>query len=282
MKLQQALTQQQDRLKDAGIDDYVLDVRLLFCHALKCERVDLLSKPDRILDSNEMTIIETLIARRCNHEPVARIIGSREFWGLSFDLNEATLDPRPDSETLIEAVLAQADKTVPLRILDLGTGTGCLLLALLSSLEQATGLGVDISARAVEQARSNADKLGLSSRVIFQEGSWLDTVTGAFDIIVSNPPYIPSFTIETLAPEVKDYDPSLALDGGADGLDPYRHLIPLLPSRLKTNGFVALEVGQHQAVDVCSLLQKNGLTDVQIYADLNNIPRTICARCNRV
>ena len=267
------------RLVNAGIENADLDIRLLICHVLKLERIQLINQMERSLDAAEINRLSILIECRARHTSVARILGAREFWGLAFGLNEATLEPRPDSETLIEATL----KLTPnhqelLRVLDLGTGTGCLLLSLLHELPQATGLGIDLAPRAVEQAKLNADALGLSARATFNTGSWLDGVQGAFDIIISNPPYIRHADIATLMPEVREHDPMLALDGGDDGLAPYLHLIPQLKKFLSPNGLVVFEVGYDQAEQVRDMLQQAGFTQTDIHKDLGGIERCVTGR----
>lgn len=279
MRLQNALLSSQSRLTQAGIDNASLDTRLLIAHALGCDRAALLTQSERTLTADEQKKIEALIARRGQREPVARILGLREFWGLPFGLNEATLEPRPDSETLIEAALEKTKATgAPHAILDLGTGTGCLLLALLHEWPHATGLGIDKAPRAVEQATLNAQRLGLEAHATFQGGDWLSGITQRFDMIVSNPPYIPSADIAALSPEVRDFDPLVALDGGADGLGPYRLLIPQLAAHLTPSGLVFFEVGIGQADDVAALLHAHGFTEVESVKDLGGIARVVCGR----
>ena len=187
------------------------------------------------------------------------------------------MEPRPDSETLVETALKHLRaKTAP-RLLDLGTGTGCLLLALLHEIPDATGLGIDAAPRAVEQASINALNLGLSARAHFREGNWLQGITETFDAILSNPPYIPSAVIPTLMSDVCHYDPMLALDGGADGLDVYRLLIPQMPRLLKPDGFVIFEVGIGQTDDVVNLCSKAGLVRVSKHLDFGGIERCVIA-----
>jgi release factor glutamine methyltransferase len=229
---------------------------------------------ERHLTEEEAREIQVLIERRCNHEPVSRILGLREFWGLPFALNEATLDPRADSETLIETSVRLCSSP-PKRILDLGTGTGCLLLALLHEYPQTTGLGIDISPRAVEQAQQNAEQLDLSTQAKFMVNNWLENIVEKFDLIISNPPYIASTDIPHLMPEVKDFDPMLALDGGEDGLAPYRFLIPQLPNYLNAGGIAVFEIGQGQAAEVSSLFRKTGFSGVAAHNDLGDIKRCI-------
>ncbi len=268
------LSAAQNRLAAAGVDNPALDARLLIAAALELDRVQLLTQNERTLTDKEEKKIEALISRRESREPVARILGLREFWGLLFGLNEATLEPRPDSEMLVETALSFI-KTRPSRLLDLGTGTGCLLLSLLHEWPEATGLGIDLAPRAIEQAQENAHRLGLEKRAAFRTGNWLEGLAETFDLIVSNPPYIPAGDIETLAPEVRQYDPLLALDGGKDGLAPYRYLIPLLPAFLNPNGSVFFEIGIGQAEAVASLLKETGFTDIFTKPDLGGIDRCV-------
>lgn len=268
------------KLKAAGIDNPGFDARILAAHALGFDRAQMLSAAGQPVDAKNLKSLEALIARRAKREPVARILGEREFWSLPFGLNEATLEPRPDSETLVEAVLKKLvlrqQNTAP-RILDLGTGTGCLLLSLLHELPEATGLGVDIAPRAVEQAQKNAQKLELDNRARFVTGNWIENIAERFDVIISNPPYIPQKDMEGLMPEVREHDPHLALDGGEDGLTAYRFLIPHMPQYLKPNGLLVFEVGIHQADLVAGLLKKSGFTDITAHHDLGGVERCVSA-----
>jgi len=281
LRLQDSLIVAQKRLAEAGVDNPALDARLLAAHALGLDRTALLTQNERDLSAKEQTAIDALIARRAAREPVGRILGLREFWGLPFGLNEATLEPRPDTETLVEMALALLPSRHCERLLDLGTGTGCLLLSLLHELPAATGLGIDLASRAVAQAQDNAKRLGLDNRARFQTGNWLDGIEETFDLIISNPPYIPASDIETLAPEVKQFDPLAALDGGADGLDPYRHLIPRLPALLNPEGIVLFEVGIGQAMQVAALMREAGFDKVTIKADLGGIDRCVAGILRR-
>ncbi|MDX2028058.1 MAG: peptide chain release factor N(5)-glutamine methyltransferase [Alphaproteobacteria bacterium] len=265
------------QLAEAGVDNPLLDSKILVSHALGLDRVDLLMQAERLLSADETIRVQALITRRCRREPVARILGEREFWGLPFGLNEATLEPRPDSETLIDKALPELHGRSGLSLLDLGTGTGCLLLALLHELPGAVGIGIDAAPRAIEQALANARRLHLDDRAIFRVGNWLDNVDGLFDLIISNPPYIPRQDMVTLMPEVREHDPALALDGGEDGLQVYREIIPRLPKFLKPNGFVVFEVGQGQAADVARLFQQSGFYGVRIHEDFGGVERCIRA-----
>jgi release factor glutamine methyltransferase len=277
-QLSEYLTNAVVRLRQAGLEEPQIDVRWLACHVLKLDRAQLLSQAKRILSSEEISALNDVMSRRAQREPVGRIIGQREFWGLNFGLNEATLEPRPDSETLVDTVLAAfKERNRPLRILDLGTGTGCLLLALLHELPQANGLGIDLNPRAVEQATLNAEALLLNRRACFRIGHWLDGIEEKFDIIVSNPPYIPATDIINLMPEVRVFDPLLALDGGADGLTPYRLMIPSLAALLNPKGLAAFEVGQGQSLQVAELFGQNGFVSIALHKDLGGIERCVTA-----
>lgn len=266
-------------LVEAGCETPSLDARLLIQHALGLERGDLLFMADVRLPAEDAAAAWDLIEQRATRAPVSRIIGKRGFWTLDLGVNAATLDPRPDTETVVDAIMdARPDREAPLRMLDLGTGSGAILLALLTEYPAATGLGVDLADDAVVQAAANAAAHDLAERAVFQTGDWGDGLTeGAFDVIVSNPPYIPSGEIDGLAPEVREHDPRLALDGGADGLDAYRRLADQLPLLLADGGVTALEVGAGQAEQVAELLTLAGLTITGVRCDLGDVPRCVRA-----
>lgn len=267
------------RLRGAGIDHAESETRLLLCAALGITREALIAEPERSIDADQAAAFGALIDRRCAREPISRILGQREFWSLDFGLNAVTLDPRPDSETLIEAAMAwQADRAAALRILDLGTGSGCLLCALLSEFPAATGIGTDRAAAAVEMAGVNAAALGLARRARFVCTDWDDGVAGQFDLIVANPPYIPSAAIDGLAAEVALFDPRVALDGGADGLDAYRAVAPRVAQRLAPGGAAFIEIGIHQADSVSRIMSDRGLERFVQRADLGGILRCIGLR----
>ncbi len=276
MKRGEALIYASQRLTQAGIEDPDREARLLLSYALQCEALELIIRPKIELNIDEETTFKSWLARREKHEPLARIHGLREFWGLPFGLNEATLEPRPDTETLVECVLKKIPSAeTALRILDIGTGTGCVLLSLLHEYQYAQGIGTDRSGRALQAARQNAVQLGLKTRASFMETNWADGIHGAYDVVVSNPPYISTAELETLQPEVRDYDPVLALDGGADGLEPYRVITPTAKKLLKTGGLLAFEVGHTQAQAVAAILNEHGFHDVGVRADLQHIPRVV-------
>jgi release factor glutamine methyltransferase len=257
----------------AGIaDNPRLEARVLLAHALGLTRNDLIRDSGRLIDPGRY---EALLMRRLAREPIALIIGHREFWSLDFRVSPATLIPRPDSETVIEAALAQfAGRPPPRRILDLGTGTGCLLLSLLTEFPLAFGVGIDLVPDATALAKANATRLGLADRAAFATADWTNSLAGRFDLIVSNPPYIRDADIKTLMPEVGRHEPIRALDGGPDGYNAYRAIIPNLRQHLAPQGCAALELGRGQATYVAELARAAGST-ASIRVDLAEIPRAI-------
>ena len=273
------------RLRAAGIDSAALDARLLAGAALGWSREALLTRSSDTPPSDARARFEALLARRVGREPVSRILGRREFWSLDFHLAPDTLDPRPDSETLVEAALALVPRDRALAILDLGTGSGCLLLALLAELPLAHGLGLDGAEGAVAAAAANAARLGLAGRARFLRRDWWEpdwsdglAPAGGFDLVVSNPPYIPAPEISGLAPEVARFDPWAALDGGEDGLDAYRRLALALPDLLAAGGLAVFEHGAGQGPMVAALLSDAGLVPAGSRADLAGIDRCVLAR----
>tara|TARA_R110002012_G_scaffold61093_2_gene160263 strand:+ start:490 stop:1356 length:867 start_codon:yes stop_codon:yes gene_type:complete len=268
------------RLAAEGNDNPRLDARLLLAHAVGAEG-RLHGREDDPVSTEAQTAYAALLARRIGGEPVSRILGSREFWSLEFALSPATLDPRPDSETLIDTLLElRLDRSRAYRILDLGTGTGCLLLAALSEFPNAQGVGVDIDAECIDVARENAEKLCLSPRARMIRSRWADDVTGPFDIVLSNPPYIPTPEIETLQPEVRLHDPMAALDGGPDGLSAYRNIAEFLHSLLTEDGLALLEFGEGQGPDIAGIMETSGLVADGFRKDLAGIDRCILVRRN--
>ena len=275
-----ALTQ---RLRDAGLDTPDLDARILVGHALKLDHAALAAHADRRLTDEEADAIAALARRRIDREPVARIVGTREFWGLPLALNADTLVPRPETETVVEAALAALGdaRGRALRIADLGTGSGALLLALLSELPAARGVGTDISVAALTCARSNAAALGLGSRASFvacNHGAALGGAAhgGGFDLVVANPPYVASGDIPGLAPEVRDFDPHRALDGGPDGLAAYRAIAADARRLLAPHGLLVFELGAGQLDAVSSLTAAAGLAPAgACRGDLSGVPRAL-------
>lgn len=267
--------------RDKDLDSPDLDARLLIGHVLGLDHAALVTLGDRKLESSEAEKIHKLALRRLNREPVARILGLKEFWGLPLRISEATLVPRPETETVVEAALAEIDRDGPrsraLRIADLGTGSGALLLALLTELPNATGIGTDISPEALQTARKNAEHLGLASRAEFVIRDFGADLPGRFDLVVSNPPYIKSGDIAALPPEVRR-DSHRALDGGADGLDCYRMIAMQAPPLLKPSGHLVVELGAGQEQAVAGLLRSAGLVPLPARADLAGIPRALSAR----
>jgi release factor glutamine methyltransferase len=265
------------RLAAAGIEDARREARLILAHALGIEPVSVTGYPERPVP--DPGPFEALIARRARREPLSHLTGRREFWSLEFETCPATLDPRPDSETVVEAALAAVeDRQAPLRLLDLGTGTGCLLLALLCELRLATGLGIDASPEALVVARRNAARLDVAPRARFAEGNWGGSLTGPFDLIVCNPPYIPSAEIPELAPEVAEFEPTLALDGGPDGLDAYRALMPDVARLLAGDGMAILEIGAGQRRAAEQIVVSQNLVITGISRDLAEHERCISVR----
>ena len=267
------------RLASAGIETPDIDARLLAQAAFGLDAAQLLSAGRKTAPADGLARLGAFAERRASGEPVGRILGRREFWGLDFALAPETLEPRPDTETIVETALRLIEgKAGPLRILDLGTGTGCILLALLSELSNAWGLGVDRSPGAAAAAARNAAALGLSARAAFMAGDWAGAIAGGFDLVVSNPPYIASAEIAGLAREVRVHDPALALDGGADGLDAYRAIIAELPRLLAVGGCAVLELGIGQEAAVSELGRAAGFAPIAARPDLGGVPRALALR----
>ncbi len=274
-----ALRELRRTLSDAGFETAALDARLLLLEALGISATDLITGPDIPLTREQAETLAAFVQRRLNHEPVARIIGEREFWGLPFRLSPETLVPRPDTETLVETTLdLLPDRQAPLRMVDFGTGSGCILVALLHELPNANGLGVDLSFGALVTARANANGNRVGNRCHFVLSRWADAVSGPFDLIVSNPPYIASGVIPTLDEEVREHDPRLALDGGPDGLEPYRILLAEAERLLAPGGLLAVEIGYDQAEALSGLAKLRGLEILRIAHDLSGNPRCIAMK----
>lgn len=266
------------RLKAAGIEQPRRETRLLLAHALGVDPVAILGYPERpVPDSGRFL---DLVEQRAGGVPMAQILGRREFWGLDFRVTRDTLDPRPDSETVVEAALAAmaGRRGQAVSVLDLGTGTGCLLLAVLSELREATGVGVDRSPAAIAVARDNAQRLGLEGRACFFVGDWAAALVDKFDLVLANPPYVPRGEIARLQREVAEFEPRLALDGGEDGLTAYRCLAGDLPRLLRTGGTAVLEVGQGQWQAVNEIFQDVKLHVDGPVADLAGVSRCLVCR----
>lgn len=265
--LARALAEITAHLKQAGIESPRREARLILAHALGTNAAGVLAR-----DMVDPSVYQTILARRLAREPLAYITGRREFWGVEILTSPATLIPRPDTETLVEAALESG--IVPSRILDLGTGTGCLLLACLHEFPQAFGVGVDINPQAVALAQRNAQSLGVATRAAFMAGCWAEALCARFDLVLSNPPYIESADIPGLMPEVAAYEPVRALDGGADGLVEYRRIINQLSQILSPHGVAILELGVGQAEAVCALARQAGFAPT-LRHDLSGLERAL-------
>jgi release factor glutamine methyltransferase len=269
-----------ENFRKAGIDSAETDARLLIAHALGIDRSEFVANGTRTLNARELQAVDALAARRLRREPVSRILGRKEFWSLMLEVTPAVLDPRPDTETVVEAALDAVGggrRMERLRILDIGTGSGALLLALLSELPNAVGTGTDISTAALAVARGNAERHSLASRCTFVACDIAAGVAGPFDLIVSNPPYVAHGQIATLAPEVRDYDPAVALDGGSDGLDGYRAIAADARRLLAPDGRLIVELGAGQEDAVRALFTQAGLSVCKARDDLGGIARALSA-----
>jgi release factor glutamine methyltransferase len=268
-------TETRKRLEAAGVDSPVLDARLLLEAGAGVARLDIITDPRRTLSEAQVEAVLALCARREAREPVSQILGRKAFWTLDLIVNSNVLTPRPETEFVVEAALSVMPKDEPLRVLDVGVGSGAILLAILAERPHARGVGVDISAAALDVAIANADRVGVADRAHFVQSRWTEAVEGAFDIVVSNPPYIPSSEIAQLAPEVARYEPVLALDGGADGLDAYRALFAAAPSVVAPGGFFAFEVGKGQFAAVAALACESGFVNLTKRDDLAGVRRVL-------
>lgn len=264
------------RLAAAGVEGAPRDVRLLLAHAMGVEPVDVILRETDAIDPVTLASFEQFISRRKKGEPVSRIRGWREFYGRRFTLSPAVLDPRPETELLVE----QGLKRLPPggRVLDLGTGSGCILVSVLAEREDASGVGVDLSADAVVIARANAEALGAAARASIIHQSYADALDGWFDLVLSNPPYISRTEVETLESDVRNHDPAMALSPGDDALEAYRTILGAMPRWLKPGGWIGVEVGMGQAGDVAALMAAAGLEEVVSFEDLAGIARAVFGR----
>jgi len=281
LTLVRAWTTARQRLEAAGLAGPVIDARLLVEAAAEATRADIVTDPQRPLTAEQEALLESYLARREHREPVAQILGRKGFWKLMLAVNDQVLTPRPDTETVVEYVLRDFPEHAPWSVLDLGVGSGAILLSVLAERPAARGLGVDISEEALAVARDNAAQLGLAARCALLRGDWTTGLADAnFDLVVANPPYIASAVIETLEPEVRRYEPRLALDGGADGLDAYRRLAPEILRVLKPGGRFAVEIGYDQKAAVEALFRAAGARDVETLRDLADRDRVVAGKKN--
>jgi release factor glutamine methyltransferase len=267
------------RLAVSAVDDPALDARLIVEHFSGTTRTQAIADPERKVDASAIAAIDAALRRRAGGEPVHRILGYREFYGLRLSLSPETLEPRPDTETLVEAVLpfveAIAAREGVCRILDLGTGTGAIALALLSAVPAAIATGVDISTEALATASRNAEQLGLADRFTALQSDWFAKVSGRYHVIAANPPYIPSEDIGNLQDEVRDFDPRQALDGGEDGLNPYRTIAAEAARFMETRGRIAVEIGHTQRNEVTDIFRAAGYAAVEAIGDLGGNDRVL-------
>ena len=265
------------RLEAAGVETPVFDARLLLEAGASVSRLDIVTDPRRPVTDDQVAAVDQLVRRREAREPVGHIIGRRHFWTLDLFVSPAVLIPRPETELLVETALQMIAPDAPARVLDLGVGSGAILLAVLAERPNATGIGVDISDGALAVSQANADALGVVDRLELTHGGWDVALDGAFDVVLSNPPYIPTNDIDALAPEVARFEPRLALDGGVDGLDAYRAIVARLPHLLRPGGLFAFEVGKGEAEAVMALAAQ-GLHTEPPRRDLAGIPRVVWGR----
>ena len=267
-----------DRLIAAGVDSPVLDARLLLEAGAGVRRLDIVTDPRRALSEEQVAAVNALVDRRLAREPVSHIVGRKAFWTLDLHVSRAVLTPRPETEFLVETALGALAPTSPARVLDLGVGSGAVLLAVLAERDLASGIGLDVSADALAVARANAEMLQLDNRAAFHLGDWTTDFPEQFDLVVSNPPYIPSDDIDSLSPEVSKHEPRIALDGGPDGLDAYRAIVARLHDWVKPGGAFAFEVGKGQAALVEALVTAAGYEVLPARIDFAGVPRVVNGR----
>ena len=276
LTLVKAWTAAKDRLKDAGIDQPSIDARLMLEVAAGVTRTEIVTDPYRELTDEQIATLNDYLERRARREPVSHIIGRKGFWKILLQVNKNVLTPRPETEVIVDEVLKAFPENMAFSMLDLGVGSGTILLAVLAERPAAKGLGIDASSEALAVARENAANLDLNNRAALLHGDWTRGLGDAsFDLVVSNPPYIPTAVIDTLEPEVRDHEPRLALDGGADGLDAYRELAPEILRVLKPGGMFAVEIGYDQSKDVEALFRAAGAQEVRTVKDLSTHDRVV-------
>ena len=276
LTLVKAWTAAKERLKDAGIDQPAIDARLMLEVAADVTRTEIVTDPYRMLTAEQWTTLDDYLTRRARREPVSHIIGRKGFWKILLQVNKNVLTPRPETEVIVDEVLKAFPENMSFSMLDLGVGSGTILLAVLAERPGAKGLGVDVSDEALAVARENAASLDLNNRAALLRGDWTAGLGDeGFDLVVSNPPYIASHVIETLEPEVRDHEPRLALDGGPDGLDAYRLLAPEILRVLKPGGMFAVEIGYDQSADVEALFRAAGASNVRTIKDLSTHDRVV-------
>jgi release factor glutamine methyltransferase len=265
-----------DRLKNVQIDQPAIDARLLLEVAADVTRTDIITDPYRLLTEDQMATLDDFLNRRARREPVSHIIGRKGFWKILLQVNKHVLTPRPETEVIVDEVLKAFPEQMPFNMLDLGVGSGTILLAVLAERPAAKGLGVDVSEDALAVARENAANLDLAGRVALLRGDWTNGLgDDSFDLVVSNPPYIATHVIETLEPEVRDHEPRLALDGGPDGLDAYRFLAGEILRVLKPGAMFAVEIGYDQSDAVETLFRQAGAQNVRTIKDLSVNDRVV-------
>jgi len=276
LTLVKAWTAAKERLKDAGIDQPAIDARLMLEVAADVTRTEIVTDPYRLLTAQQWATLDDYLTRRARREPVSHIIGRKGFWKILLQVNKNVLTPRPETEVIVDEVLKAFPENMSFSMLDLGVGSGTILLAVLAERPGARGLGVDVSDEALAVARENAASLDLNNRAALLRGDWTSGLGDeGFDLVVSNPPYIASHIIETLEPEVRDHEPRLALDGGPDGLDAYRQLAPEILRVLKPGGMFAVEIGYDQSADVEALFRVAGASNVRTIKDLSTHDRVV-------
>ena len=277
LKLSELLSFAKNELKLANIPSPQIDSLLLICKAFSLTKEQVIFNPDLAINQNQINDFQALLKRRLSREPMSHIIGKREFFGNDFLVSSSVLDPRPDSESLIELIgEIFPDKNSKLKILELGVGSGCLILTALKLFSNWNGIGVDISEKALEMAQKNAHLLEIQNRIQLSKSNWFENISSEkFDLIISNPPYIASAEIETLQEEVKNHEPRNALDGGISGLDCYEEIAKNVGNFLKNKGILILEIGQNQEISVQEIFEKNGLKLIKTKKDLGGIIRSL-------